>query len=241
MVQKLPEEVRRLAVSLRREGHTYREIAGSLGVSISTCSLWLRDIPAPPRPGYDQERVAAMWRKRWAPFHEARDRERRETKVAACREIGELSKREILLAGAMVYWCEGGKDKIYRRQERLSFINSDPALIAFFLRFLQTAEVPRGHVRFRLHIHETADVQVATRYWAEMTAAPADAFQKPVIKRHRPKTVRKNLVEDYRGCLCVTVVQSADLYRRIEGWALGAMLGEAAAERWADRVPTARH
>jgi hypothetical protein len=30
--------------------------------------------------------------------------------------------------------------------------------------------------------------------------------------------VRKNVGDNYHGCLVVSVVQSADLYRRIEGW-----------------------
>ena len=44
-----------------------------------------------------------------------------------------LSKREILIAGAIAYWCEGAKSKAHRRQERVVFINSDPGLIKFFL------------------------------------------------------------------------------------------------------------
>jgi hypothetical protein len=231
MVKKLPEELRELAISLRKEGKTYREIAGSLGVSMSTCSLWLHDIPAPPRPGYHQERVAAMWESRWQPYHVARETERRDIKIAAGRQLGDeaLTDREVLIAGAMAYWCEGSKDKSYRRQERVTFINSDPALIAFFLRFLKVAKARPENIRFRLHIHENADIEGSTRFWADLVGVPPDAFQKPVIKRHNPKTVRKNLVEDYRGCLCIRVNDSVELYRRIEGWACTAMLGQEAA------------
>jgi hypothetical protein len=31
--------------------------------------------------------------------------------------------------------------------------------------------------------------------------------------------VRKNVGEDYHGCLRIDVLRGADLYRRIEGWA----------------------
>lgn len=236
MAAKHPSGLRDKAIHLRGGGWTYREIAGSLGISISTCSLWLRDIPAPPRPGHDQERVAAMWRKRWEPHHRERERERQRIKRAATREIGDLTDREVLMGGALVYWCEGAKDKTYRRQERVTFINSDPAVITFFLRFLRVAGVSPGRLRFRLHIHETADVQLAGRYWSRLTGAPVEDFQKPVIKRHKPQTVRKNLAEGYHGCLVVDVAQSADLYRRIEGWAYAAMLGgEAARIRFRQR------
>ncbi len=44
------------------------------------------------------------------------------------------------------------------------------------------------------------------------------SFTGPALKRHNPRTVRKNVGADYHGCLIVGVRQSADLYRRIEGW-----------------------
>lgn len=229
MPDEIRDKLKPKAIELRRQGWTYREIAGSLDISIGTCSLWLRDVPTPPRPGHDQERVAAMWKERWEPIHIAREQERQKTKLAACREIGEMGTRDILVAGALVYWCEGEKDKSYRRTERVSFINSDPALIVLFRRFLRTAGVSREQLRFRLHIHETADLGAATEWWSELVEFPAEEFQKPVIKRHNPKTVRKNLVDGYRGCLQISVTKSADLYRRIEGWAYGAMLGQEAA------------
>ncbi len=67
MPDEVRDELKPKAIELRRQGWTYREIAGSLDISISTCSLWLRDIPAPPRKGYSQERVANAWRGRWEP------------------------------------------------------------------------------------------------------------------------------------------------------------------------------
>lgn len=229
------DDLRDKACELRAQGWTYREIAGALGVSISSCSLWLRDVPAPSRDGHDQERVAGMWRMRWERILRQREVERVGTKLAAAREIGALSEREVLMAGALIYWCEGAKDKTYRRSERVSFINSDPALIKLFLRFLDTAGVGRERVRFRVHIHETADVGGAVGYWAEVAEINLTAFQRPVIKRHRPNTRRRNVAETYRGCLQISVQQSAELYRKIEGWAYGAMLGETgSSRRWAD-------
>lgn len=66
-------------------------------------------------------------------------------------------------------------------------------------------------------IHESADVVAAERYWAEVVQAEPSSFGKTTLKRHNPKTVRKNTGADYHGCLVLTVRQSAELYRRIEG------------------------
>lgn len=230
MPDEIRDKLKPKTIELRRQGWTYREIAGSLNIAISTCSLWLRDVPYERRPGYEQERVAAMWKARWEPYHIEAEQRRQEIKLGACRELGGLSEREVVIADALVYWCEGTKDKIYRRTEKVSFINSDPALVVFFLRFLGVVGVPRDHVQVRLHIHETGDVEAATKWWSDLVGTPVERFENPVIKKHNPKTTRKNLLDEYRGCLQITIRKGADLYRRIEGWAYGAMLGGDPAE-----------
>jgi hypothetical protein len=134
-----------------------------------------------------------------------------------------LSDRELLIAGAIAYWCEGTKRKRYRNSERVVFMNSDQALIQFFLRFLDVAGVPRTDMAFGVYIHESADVAAAGKFWREVTGAPREQFQKAALKRHNPKTNRKNVGADYHGCLRVTVHGSSALYRKIEGWASAIM------------------
>jgi len=89
-------------------------------------------------------------------------------------------------------------------------------------------------LRFRIYIHESADVAAAQRFWLEITETPADQFFTPTLKRHNPKTIRKKAGEDYHGCLRIDVYRSADLYRKIEGWAASSM----GASRAADPKPT---
>lgn len=58
-------------------------------------------------------------------------------------------------------------------------------------------------------------------FWAAVTGIPAWSFGKPTLKRHNPRTNRKNRDNSqYRGCLSLYVRRSAELYRRVEGlWA----------------------
>jgi transcriptional regulator with XRE-family HTH domain len=216
------------ARELREQGLDYEEIAAALGVSKSTVSLWVRDMPRPERLSYQEcrKRSAEGSRLYWEAERPAREAQREEVRAAAAGQIGVLSKREILIAGAIAYWCEGAKSKPHRRQERVVFTNSDPGLIRFFLRFLDEAGVASAQLRFRVNIHETADVAEAERFWREVTGVEAARFQRATLKRHNPRTVRKNVGADYHGCLVVSVRQCADLYRRIEGWA-GAIMAEA--------------
>jgi transcriptional regulator with XRE-family HTH domain len=219
--------LRTRARELRTAGLSYEEIAGALGVAKSSVSLWVRDLPTPSRLSYAEcrKRAAEGAHRYWAAERPVREARRLATRDAAAAEIGVLSRRELLIAGAIAYWCEGGKSKPHRRSDRVMFINSDPALIRFFLRFLDTTGTPRTDLSFRVYIHENADVESAQRFWLELTGAATDQFSAATLKRHNPKTVRKNVGEGYHGCLRIDVRRSADLYRKIEGWASASMEG----------------
>ena len=208
------------ARELREQGLDYDDIAAALSVSKSSVSLWVRDIPRPERLSYEEcrKRSAEGSRLYWEAERPAREAEREAVRAAAAGQIGALSKREILIAGAIAYWCEGAKSKPHRLSERVVFINSDPGLVRFFLGFLGEAGVEPAQLRFRLNIHETADVTGAEQFWREVTGAEPAQFQPVTLKRHNPRTVRKNVGAGYHGCVVVYVRQSADLYRRIEGW-----------------------
>ncbi len=221
------DELRAAARDLRAQGLDYEEIAAALGVAKSSVSLWVRDLPIPPRLSYEEnrKRSAEGSRRYWEVERTVRETRRAAVTGRATAEIGAITDREILIAGAVAYWCEGAKSKPHRHVERVSFINSDPALIGFFLKFLDTADTPRDDLIFRVHIHETADVEAAQRFWLDLTGAQPSQFRRPVLKRHNPKTVRKNVGEGYHGCLRIDVRRSGDLYRKIEGWAAAAMSG----------------
>ncbi|MCL6733019.1 hypothetical protein [Streptomyces neyagawaensis] len=210
------DDLRAKARELRTQGWTYDRIQVELGCSKSSISLWVRDLPKPERRRSAEE-ASAIARRGWEARLQRREEERRQTKAAAMHTVGELSAREVFLAGVALYWAEGAKDKAYCRRERLHFINSDPNVIAFFLRWLATLGVERERLRFRVSIHESADVTEAEAFWAGLVGVAPSAFQKASLKKHNPRTTRKNTSQAYRGCLIIYVLGSADLYRRMEG------------------------
>ncbi|WP_067135312.1 hypothetical protein [Microtetraspora malaysiensis] len=217
------DDLRTRARELRLAGRSYGEIVSELGVSKSSVSLWVRDLPEPPRLGPEQrkQRAAEGARRYWESERGEREARRQEVRDDAAAMVGQLSERDLLIAGAVAYWCEGGKNKPGRRYDRVVFMNSDPGLIRFFLRFLDVAGVDRADVVFHVCIHETADLVEAEKFWLGQTGGTEDQFGNPVIKRHRPATVRSNVGEEYHGCLRVEVRRGARLYRKIEGWVEG--------------------
>ncbi|MEV0007274.1 hypothetical protein [Streptomyces sp. NPDC047973] len=212
------DDLRAKARELRLQGMTYDQIQVELGCSKGSISLWVRDLPkpTPSRSTIEQARLAG--RMRWDHELAVRDEARQRTKARAKEEIGNLTDRELLLIGVALYWSEGAKDKPYDRRENLTFVNSDPGMIEVYLAWLAVVGVTPDRICFRVMIHETADVEAAERYWAELVGIDTSALRKTTLKRHNPKTSRRNTGEAYRGCLVIRVAQGAELYRRVEGW-----------------------
>jgi hypothetical protein len=74
-------------------------------------------MPRPERLSYEECRKRSIEGSRlyWETERPAREARREEVRAAAAGQIGTLSKREILIAGAIAYWREGAKSKPQRR------------------------------------------------------------------------------------------------------------------------------
>jgi predicted transcriptional regulator len=234
------DELRVRARELRPAGETYPAIAEKLGVSKSSVSLWVRDIPGPPRTRRRSLHARRMGQAYWDAENARRDAVRERTKDESARSIGDLSSRELLLVGTALYWAEGSKDKAYARRERLVFINSDVRVIRTYLAWLDVMGVAESRRSYRLSIHESADVAAATEFWSSVVGVPASDFRKPTLKRHTGTTVRLNVGEDYHGCLIVQAAKSRIDYQRMEGM-FRAISTAAESRRAADEADGHRH
>lgn len=212
---------------LRSEGRTLREIGEVLGVPGKTADYWTWDlpVPVPVRPGGDRAHMEMMRRRYWDRVLAEREAERQAVQAQHAARVAHLTPRELELAAVVAYWCEGKTSKPYARRETVVFINSDPGLILLFLAWLDQVDFPPEHRCFSLSIHESADVEAATSYWAGLVGIEPEAFRPANLKRHNPKTVRKNVDQAYVGCLVVRLVQCRTLYQRIEGTWQGIMGG----------------
>lgn len=100
---KAKDELRARAHQLRGQGMDYEEIATALGVAKSSVSLWVRDLPRPARLSYAEcrKRSAEGTARYWEAERPAREARRAAACEAAAAAIGELTEREILIAGAI--------------------------------------------------------------------------------------------------------------------------------------------
>ncbi len=104
-------------------------------------------------------------------------------------------------------------------------------MIKFYLSRLDLLGVTRERLHVHVSIHESANVSEAESFRSELAGLPRSDFMKATLKKHFPKTNRKNTGETYRGCLVIYVTKSAKLYRRVEGAWYGIVLGAGPASR----------
>ena len=213
------DDLRERAIELRKQGRSYREIRDEIPVAKSTLSLWLSEVRLTEE---QKDRLSGLEhtdRTKAARTIQARRLARQATATEGARaQVASLAESELFVAGVVAHWAEGAKSKTWRKSEAVSFINSDADMIRLFLTWLRLIGVTRDRLRLRISIHESADVDAATQFWASIADVPAAQFCKPTLKRHNPATRRKNVGVDYHGCLIVYVRRSTDLNRRIAGW-----------------------
>jgi transcriptional regulator with XRE-family HTH domain len=129
---------------LRAQGLTIPQIAEKTGASKGSVSPWVARRRAAER--------------------------REELRRRACEEFGEPSVRDLFVAGVALYWAEGAKAKPWRRGGSVDFVNSDVDVLRTFLSWLDLLGIPKQDRKFRLSIHESADVAASERWWSEKLA-----------------------------------------------------------------------
>jgi hypothetical protein len=164
-------EERERARQLRAQAWTLAEIARELGVSRSSASRWTRDVEFVLRP---RNRGHAAGRKPH-PQHLAKLAEIEACRIAAHSMIGDLSERDLFVAGIALYAGEGAKTG-----SSVLFANTDPCMILLFVTWLRHFfPIDESRLRIRLYLHEGLDVDAAVRFWSEHTGIPPAQFGRP--------------------------------------------------------------
>jgi len=107
--------------------------------------------------------------------------------------------------GTTMYWCEGSKRD---RDYRVEFVNSDPAIIKVFMKFLRTKGIEERRLRARVSVHDTDDIQECEEFWMRVTSLGPPNFLLASVRRTSPArtplphgtlTIRYNSIELLRS------------------------------------------
>jgi len=180
-----------------------QDIADALGVSKSSVSLWVRDVPherQQRRPS--RNRVPhAQYLAKVAEIEECNQR------GVDC--IGVLSDKAFLAAGVALYAGEGSK-----RDGKVTFANTNVDMMSFFCAWLRRYfRVDESRLRARVYLHEGLDINAAETFWSDVTGIPRSQFTKPY--RATPDPSIRTTKHEY-GCAYVDY-HSSRTHREIMG------------------------
>jgi uncharacterized protein (DUF2236 family) len=162
---KVEEQER--AQAMRARNRTLADIAKTLGVSKSSVSVWVRDVPFTP-----SLRLRGPHR-RPHPAHEAKLRQIGELNAEGARRIGNLSEQALLAAGTALYAGEGAKG-----DGAVQFANTDARMIRFFCAWLRHFfAVDESRLRVRVYLHQGLDLEAAEAFLSELTGVPREQFR----------------------------------------------------------------
>jgi hypothetical protein len=175
---------------LRAQNRTLADIAQTLGVSKSSVSVWVRDVPFTPTL-----RLRGPHRHPH-PAHEAKLRQIEELNREGRERIGALSDEALFVAGVALYAGEGSKT-----DGEVRFSNSDPAMVTLFCAwFRRFFDVDEKRLRGRLYLHQGLDLTSTEAFWSALANIPTDQFHKPYRAVPDP-SIRRNKHE--HGCFSV--------------------------------------
>jgi len=210
-------------IKLRKRGKSYREIARIVCVSKSSVSQWCKNLKLPIYAQKILEKKNNYPKELFRKYNQLKARkvqlENQKIKKEATSEIHPLSKYELLLVGATLYWGEGYKSE-RSRSKGVQLSNSDPYLVALFLRFLrEIIGISEERLKVSIRIHPNINSKDAIKFWSKVTKIPQECFRithqiSRASKGKRPYNSLPYGTLDLR-------VNSRRMFYQIKGWIEG--------------------
>ena len=212
------DSIKQMAIELRKAGNSYNHIASILGVSKSTLSDWLSQIPYSP----NEETIRRIGKAR-ATASEVKTRMKQqsiqEAGYLAHIEIGDLSKRDLFMIGLGLYLGEGKKSAAETR-----VVNSNHGIMAFFVHwFEKSLGIPKQNLRVRLHLYPDSPETECIQFWSQRLAIPETQFYSSIIDRRMNKKSSNSGTVSY-GTAHLTIKSLGErrfgvfLARKIAAW-----------------------
>jgi hypothetical protein len=166
------------ALALRQKGHSYSMIKTELGISKSTLSGWLKDLPL------SEKRISELQCN--SEIRIEKNRITKKNKKDARRESVyekvsfdiENSKDPEFVAGFYLYWGEGTKSAEYS----IAITNTDPAIVKCFIDWLSKFGIKPERLKIKLHIYSDQNEGELKIFWSKVTGIPIANYYKSYQK-----------------------------------------------------------
>jgi hypothetical protein len=118
------------------------------------------------------------------------------------------------LAGCMLYWAEGS-----RNRTTIEFVNSDPEMVRFFIRFLREGfDVGPEQIAVSCNLfadHEERQREIE-QFWLDLLGLPRDCLRKSAVNRYSRYSKKKRKNKLPYGT-CRVVVHRTEIVQAIYG------------------------
>ena len=186
------------AITMRKQGYSYSDIAKSTGLAKSTLSYHLASIVFEPnektRLRLNLARINAALTKNKQKIDSLN-----KAKNDAAKLIKKVTDRDKLVAGVALYAGEGSKTLNLVR-----LVNANPRVARFFVDWLELLGVPRKHVYFRIHGYPDTDFVAAATFWRQALNLDILNMQKECVDKRNNKKLSRKGVHQY-GTVHLTV------------------------------------
>jgi transcriptional regulator with XRE-family HTH domain len=208
MFSKMKTEERELARTIRRrEGAPIREIACRVGVAPSSVSRWVRDIKLTPAQEQELLRRNPAYNRQLSGtgIQAANRRAERIAYQDAGRSLA-LHGDNSHIAGCMLYWAEGEKDR-----NALRFYNSDPEMVRFFVFFLKKyfdlrdEEIKVTCNLFADHVQQQREIE---QFWLDVAQLPQRSLCKSYVNVYSKHSKKKRTNRLPYGTVRITVTRT---------------------------------
>ncbi len=219
------------ATQLRRQGKSYNEISRLLGVPKSTLSGWFSKIQLSDKAQKRiDKRVArgsllGLLKRNRNQTNLAIERMKK-TRAKSSQEIKKLSKYDLKLLGVALYWAEGYKrvqiiNGRSRTHHPVALSNSDPQLVAIYLRFLrEVCGIEDKNIYAEIRIFEHMNRINIFRFWRHLTKLPIKNFRKVYYGISKSSQGKRPFNRLPYGTISIRT-NNTHLFHTIMGWIAG--------------------
>ena len=207
MARKLDKQK---ALVMRKKGMSYSQIKEKIGVSKSTLSGWLYNIPL------SEKRIRQL--RDFSPIRIEKYRNtmriKREARLEevykkVSKDINSFSKRDLFLSGLFLYWGEGTK----AQKGSVTLTNTNPAMLKFFIKWLELFSVKRKDLKVKLHLYSDMNIKKSINFWSKELQISISQFRKSYVKKTKFKLITyKN---GFGKGTCCVMFDNRDLWEYI--------------------------
>ncbi|MFH1200851.1 MAG: helix-turn-helix domain-containing protein [bacterium] len=198
------------ALAMRRKGMSYSQIKGKLGVSKSTLSGWLYNMPLSKKRIRELQADNPIRIERYRNTMRAKKETRlKEVYRKISKDIGNFSKRDLFLAGLFLYWGEGTK----AQNSSVVLTNTNPSMLKFFIKWLELFNIKRTDLKIKLHLYSDMSIKKSLDFWSKELRIPISQFRKPYIKKTQLKSI--SYKNGFGKGTCCVMFDNRDLWEYV--------------------------